>query len=505
MGLTDNENYGGREALGHATAGWVWTTGEPVIYTNWRHDEPGDWEGEGGEDAVLMEKFGIWNDCPSGEAGQKSLLCRYIVEWEVQSKEPVAGARALKPVLPEKWAADFTAKPPGGQPWGVWTCGVENPAGETKPLQGKGLRPLLEILARDAKGAPPFGAGALQFKNTADGSAWFGLATDFRHPVSKGVFGVLYAATIHVEKEEKWSFLVMADDSAALRIPGMKWIAAGADSFIDPLDPATIVQEHPAWEGMLLGTVLLPAGQHRIELAYGNNGGNSAVHIAAAPGEHLLPGATDRWRTLGSKPAGKIAWPTVKEPGWHVQASAPLDRKREGDYKLLAATEGLELQGDGVDVPQLNWTDDGAPLTPVFPDAKPLPGDLSGDQNFKVTVAEATLVIPEDGDWHIGFTTDSTGAVSIEGGVWRSITRARWSSAKLAGDTLFTEEAGSRAVTGLIPLKKGEYPIRALHVEKFGPAGFTVFASKAGYPPRILRGGEPVSEEDVAGLQLVTP
>ena len=52
-------------------------------------------------------------------------------------------------------------------------------------------------------------------------------------------------------------------------------------------------------------------------------------------------------------------------------------------------------------------------------------------------------------------------------------------------------------------MKKGEYPIEILYAETNGPSVLSVFASPAGYPPRLLEKGGAKIQPDVDGLPLV--
>lgn len=81
IGLTDSEQFGGSESS------FVWITGEPLQYTNWRGGEPNNTDhGSGlGEDfgeIILWETFsgyGQWNDLD--ETYQQSFS--YLVEYDV--------------------------------------------------------------------------------------------------------------------------------------------------------------------------------------------------------------------------------------------------------------------------------------------------------------------------------------------------------------------------------------------------------------------------------------
>jgi hypothetical protein len=82
IGLTDNEAYGGFESsnqLNPEIDGWVWVTGEPLVYTNWT---PGNPDNLNDEDFALMgsqhRDHHMWNDQQSGTGGHAP----FFVEFE---------------------------------------------------------------------------------------------------------------------------------------------------------------------------------------------------------------------------------------------------------------------------------------------------------------------------------------------------------------------------------------------------------------------------------------
>jgi hypothetical protein len=85
IGLTDSESFGGRESQGQADPlhqGWVWVTGEPVAYVNWRSGEPNnEFNNEDGVEIYGSQRtptaqwLGLWNDENSNSSQG------YIVEY----------------------------------------------------------------------------------------------------------------------------------------------------------------------------------------------------------------------------------------------------------------------------------------------------------------------------------------------------------------------------------------------------------------------------------------
>ena len=78
IGLTDSEAYGGSESFGQPNPevdGWVWVTGEPVVFTNWRTGEPNNFDND--DFALIFNQGGEygWNDHWDAYSGG------YIVEY----------------------------------------------------------------------------------------------------------------------------------------------------------------------------------------------------------------------------------------------------------------------------------------------------------------------------------------------------------------------------------------------------------------------------------------
>lgn len=98
IGFTDSETFGGTESFGQPNPqidGWVWVTGEPVVYTAWF---PGAPDNLNNEDFVVMgSQYGDhhqWNDVQSGSGGHAP----YFVEYEMNAV-PVPSTLTMTSIL----------------------------------------------------------------------------------------------------------------------------------------------------------------------------------------------------------------------------------------------------------------------------------------------------------------------------------------------------------------------------------------------------------------------
>ncbi len=84
IGLTDNEDYGGYESVDQPNPqvdGWVWVTGEPVVYTYWENALlPANYGAGGGSDFAYMSGY---NPTPGGWGdGRDYWNVAYFVEYD---------------------------------------------------------------------------------------------------------------------------------------------------------------------------------------------------------------------------------------------------------------------------------------------------------------------------------------------------------------------------------------------------------------------------------------
>lgn len=504
IGLTDNEKFGGREAGSDRLGGWRWVTGEPLgDYAPWRGTEPNN-EGPGGKDAVAVGYNGHWSEWAIGTGVVQDQL-PFLIEWDTQLANPVEGVRTIGRVLPQRWPADILTGKGTIEGTGPWTtCSVMN-------LDGHSLREMLAgFLPGLTDDIPRYRMPRLNYHLSGSHfsvGGWIAIAGAPAHPCEEKGCGALHVATVHIATPGVWSFNIHGDDFFAVRFPGLKWKSATGLGGMDPLDAETLFYDTASGDGGAIGVIELPAGDHRMEVLLGNRLHGMMLQVLAAPGAFTCEGATDTWRLPAHKSAGELAWPGISADGWTVTRTLVPDggsllRNLRSAFKLLDKEAGFSDHG----LDRINFIDSGAAGDIEFPDPVSFPGDTPGDQNNFAIRATATLVIPRDGDYHIGVHSEEHSALCIGGQMWTAQLRSTGGTGRMDGDTLWEEEAGFAGTNtqnvAAITLQKGEYPIEVLYAETTGPSVLSVFASPAGYPPRLLTKGGAKIEPDVDGLPL---
>lgn len=511
IGLTDNEQFAGASEAGSSrTHGWAWVNGEPVTWSNWPAVEPSDWRGNGGdgEDGVAIEPYGIWNDRPLGGAGQLEEKYGYMIEWDVNSKTPVKDARVIATVLPAKWPA--LSSPAEAEVNRPWVCLEMNSAG------GGDIRmeQTVEELAGAWPGLKPFHLPDMNIRINREANSlafgWIFKENVFEANSAKGLV-MLCRARLRVPAAGVYTFNVHCDDGFALRLGGRKWQAVYGQGGIDPRDASVLYNLILGPDTNTRGVVELPAGEVAVELLYLNGDYNAAVQIMTAPGDQPMDGSTHDWRLPGHKAGSPVAWPSVDENGWKLTITPP--GKERFDSNKARSPEDVAAAVEGPDVKvtkglsAINFNDPQSAGTGRFPGPEPYPGDPDGAQDDRALLAEATLVIPYGGEWHIGVCGDDMAAVEINGGEWkRLVLDASGNGGKVVGDSIMGRGGifwNGQTLAGEITLPKGTYPIRVFSLDGNGPSVFQVFAAPAGMPARLLSKDSGKPEPDHDGLEVL--
>lgn len=505
IGLTDNEKYGGREAGSDRQGGWCWVTGEPLgDYAPWRGSEPNN-EAPGGKDAVAVGFNGHWSEWSIGTGVVQDQL-PFLIEWDTQLPNPIEGVRTIGRVLPKRWPADILTGKGTIEGTGPWTtCSLMK-------LDGHSLREMLEgFLPALTDDIPRYRMPRLNYHlagNHFSVGGWIAITDAPAHPCEEKGCGALHVATVRVATPGAWSFNIHSDDFFAARFPGLKWKSATGLGGTDPLDAETLFFDTASGDGCAIGVIELPAGDHRMEVFLGNRLHGMMLQVLAAPGNFSCQGQTDTWRHPGHKAAGELAWPGVSAAGWTVTRTLVPDggnplRNLRSAFRLLDNEAGFTDHG----LNRINLTDSGAAGDVEFPDPVSFPCDAPGDQNNFAIRATATLVIPRDGDYHLGVHSEDHSALCIGGQKWTAHLRSTGGTGRVDGDTLWEEKSGFAGTNtqnvAAITLQKGEYPIEVLYAEITGTSVLSVFGSPAGYPPRLLTKGGAKIEPDIDGLPLL--
>ncbi|MEK7950033.1 lectin-like protein [Luteolibacter soli] len=507
IGLTDNEKRGGKEAGSNRAGGWHWLSGEPYTFQSWRTSEPNVHEATG-EDAVAIGHSGRWGDWPYGADGEMEFRHPSMVEWETRSPEPVAGALKIERVLPEKWSVDLAAwkgRVRGEGPWTVMSLMGLNTSNIWAAVQGlQQQMPVSPAAYRMSKMNYHIEHGSFF------AGGWVEIKDNPMFPMFMGPCAALHVAKVKLDKPGTWSFNVHCDVYSAVRFPGHKWKSVTGFGGVDPLDPETMYYECESGDGSMMGVIDLPAGESTVEVLLGNRSFDGMIQMLAAPGEHTMDGSTDQWRVPGHKAAGDLAWPGVSSKGWSVirknlpAGAKPMEKLMDGmalpESAPTVAVEGVE---------KINYIDSGSVSDIKFPNPVELPGDEPGGQDQFVVMAQAELVIPRDGIYHIGIHTDDRGALRIADQQWRRFVRDSTYQGAIEGDTIHSDEAkpigNGCQLFGEIELKKGTYTMEAFYMNRDGPTTLSVFGAPAGYAPRLLAKDGAKVEPDIDGLPLVMP
>ena len=507
LGLTDSEKRGGKEAFNDRNNGWRWLTGEPYTFQPWRSNEPNEFEGPG-EDAVGIAASGRWADLPIGADGQTANKQSSMIEWETRSPEPVPGAIPIERVLPEKWPVDLSewkGDVIGDGPWTITSTGVVSSSSIWTVVQG--------VQEQMVPMPPVYRMPRLNYRYLQPGisaGGWTDIPDEPRFPMISGVSAALHVAKVKLEKPGTWSVNVHGDDFFAVRFPGHKWRSVSGLGGIDPLDAETMYYECESADGCAIGVIDLPAGESIVEVLLGNCVSGAMLQVLAAPGEHAAEGSTDQWRVPGHKATGDLAWPGVGSKGWAVihkkppTGAKPMEKMVDG---MALPENAPAVTAEGVE--KINYIDSGGASDIEFPNPTELPGDEPGSQDQFVVMAQAELVIPRDGTYHLGIHSDSRCALRIADQQWHRFVRDTSYRGKIEGDTIHCEDPDRKSTNGQllgeIELKKGTYTIEAFYVNVKGPTTFSVFGAPAGHAPRLLVKDGGKIEPDIDGLPLVMP
>ena len=271
IGLTDNEAYGGTEfgntsghpypPAGDRGNGWVWVTGEPTDYRNWRPGEPND--AGGNEDGAQIYGNGLWND----NGTYKSYP--YVVEYELASTWPA---------------------PPGGTP-GFNVRYVKAAGG----VDLYNLDRAIQLLA----GLLPSSSELLGYETIIDLGSGGHYGNAFLFPAGySDQFALRATADIEIPSAGDWTFGVNSDD-------GFRVVFEGIGSFEHP---------NPRGPADTLATFNFPTpGLYRMNLFFFERGGGEEVEFFAAPGAHSSWNSDD-FRLVGDVANGGLAAYTIPEP-----------------------------------------------------------------------------------------------------------------------------------------------------------------------------------------------
>ena len=440
IGLTDSEDYGGLES-GNASANptnqiqpfWVWSgTTSAAIYRRWNAGEPND--SGSNEDAGEMTATGVFNDLQINNP--TAAIRRSLVEWDIQSATPIAGAEQVGALL--AGTRSLTNAPAVGT-WAVKTLnGV--PISNFIPALRGSLDGATNAVVTEATSA------VLNFndRNT--------VAPNINYPGfgDVGLFGgdlpfigdtinlddnnfiTLARTKITVGTPGDYTFNFHADDTGAVRIAGQTFTRVFGTGYIDGVNRDTIFVAAGGADSNLRGVVNLSAGTYDVEVLTFEATGGSSCELSWSPGVHATDESTGAaWALVGDASAVYTApLLPVTIPGavasingqWGIQSVS-------GAGTLNSLTDAIASLGNpgaihtSGNAPVINHSDPAfAGTGGMFPGEFTLASDtLNTDDNDFAMHGTAKIEITTDGLYTFGMKHSENVALRLKGQRWLNV------------------------------------------------------------------------------------
>ncbi len=495
--------------------GWVWVNGEPYdgsVYQNWNGVEPND---SPSEDAVVLTGTGFWNDYGSGIPGSGDATNRLlaIIEWDLNSPDPIPGAIRRAAVLPP------SAAMPGddgsyGSFAGVWVrgAGVVNStyaavaaltSGQGTVITTKKNIPVINAYDPESTASKEDGL----FQNN---SPFFG----DQPGILESNCVALYRGQIKIPEGGDYTFGVHSAAGFALRFPGTQWKAVYGAGWLDhgDLDHETMMYDYDTDDSNTRGVITLSEGVHAVEfLVWCDVNGKRSHELYAAKGAFANDADTDTWRLVGHKSIGAVTYVGV-DPAWTLWHS---QNEAVGNLNAAwaAVSNYVAVASNQSAWAEINFWDPQSGQQGQLLNSAPFPWDTAADDNTKALYAVTKLNIPAEMTIGLGFQGDDGSRLTVSNQTWNSLVEAVNASSVIVGDSLeHNVGTGNSRTVGSISLTNGTYDVSVLWWEGSGGSYLDVFQKSiqayegqlpASYLYRTLSttSGETVPDYD--GLQLI--
>jgi hypothetical protein len=442
LGLTDNESFGGQEA-GNASNNptnqiqpfWVWSGTNPpstATYRRWNAGEPND---SGGlEDAGEMTATGLMNDNQANNIN--GAIRRGLIEWDIQSLTPVAGAVQVGPIL--DGTRTLTNTPAVGT-WAIkqiydpieanlFTAARFSQDGPTNGRIVEGTAPVMN--QNDTLVTP---AAGINYPGWGDTGLFGGdLPTVGETANTDDNNFTRFARTkVTVADEGDYTFNIHTDDGMAFRVVGQTFIAVNGLGFIDFIDKGTVFVPYGGADSNTRGVVHLMPGTYDLELLTYEGTGGSSAEVSWAKGNFASEEAgAGQWSLVGDKaslypspviPANMTNAPAYDDGLWglHVVRGAGTIASLADAVNALQGVAGTHDYGTA---PVINHSDPEYPGTGgIFPGELALPGDTASADNDFAVHGRAKLAISTAGLQTICVRSSDAVALRIKGQIWQQM------------------------------------------------------------------------------------
>lgn len=331
-------------------------------------------------------------------------------------------------------------------------------------------------------------------------------------------FAYVYNGYVDIPADGMYTFGVDGDDGQRLKLAGANFtVSAGSGAALGD----TFGVEEDTGDAFTLARTFLPAGRHQLQVIGYERGGGAFNEVFAATGD--TTNIAD-FRAIGHQAGPDAVNLGVTAEGWQVYTSPPagplLNNITDARNDLNAY-----IGGGGLPVAhqQVNFRDpDNSGEGSIGGDAA-FDGNTPGDSDDFALFATATLVVPADGVYRIGFQgddggefgfltgADGVGALPQFGAILENATGASavgpgafGNPGDLSAVVCDCLTGNSRTVAEVF-LTAGNYDVYSGFWERGGGAYFEVFGAGPNGALQLISGGGAGIVSDIDGLQWAAP
>ncbi len=300
------------------------------------------------------------------------------------------------------------------------------------------------------------------------------------------------------------TFFAQSDDGFGFQLPGQVIEKTAGKGSVHASDPCLAYFPGPNANTDTRIVVSLEPGNHRFNFVTFNGTGDTFAELSAARGDWTEETDTSHARLFNHQAAPTINKLGVDANGWTVTMSQPGGNALFDLNMAILDIDNFAISMTNHDT--LHFTDPQNAGSGNFGPAAAFPNDTVRDDDHFALFAEAKLVVPSDGTYHIGFQGDDGAFLEISGQTFSSIVEDATGQAAIAnsGQRIQCDcLTGNSRTVGEISLLAGTYDIIVVYFEADLGAYFEVFASEAGGASCLLETNGAMIASDVPGLPLV--
>jgi hypothetical protein len=322
-------------------------------------------------------------------------------------------------------------------------------------------------------------------------------------------------AKVIIPETGQYTFGIDGDDGTRLTVAGASFThqAGGGTATGERVEFA-----NDTGDAFTLGSTMLTAGEHDIELVWNERGGGAFVEVFAAPG--VKTALDNDFAPIGQREEINVAEGTLPTTvgQWTVRnvdvvGSRPLNNLADAQAAIDLDDLDPDVSfADTVMADVVNYNDpdtNGAGAGRFTPDDF-FPVDLPGtDDDDFATMATVVVSIEEENDYIFGFGSDDGASLTLEGADFTILSNQPQSMVTNDGQTIeFNANTGNSDTFATTHLMPGEYELTFLSWERGGGAWAEVYTGVGSIPESILTArllGSPAEEFDIViprGLQL---